>query len=155
MSNSAESIEIRLADDQCLLEAFRIVNQYYEAFQVIERESLEDFASHYFGERNGFWLATAGTEAVGCIGLRELIALAASGEVKRLYVVPNYRGLQVAGRLLQALEERAKAVGFEWLYLDTNESFVEALQFYRKRGYSDCERYNSNQQATIFMRKRL
>lgn len=155
VSDSAATIEIRLADKRSLPEAFQIVTQYYAAFQVVERESLQDFVSHYFGERNGFWLATAGTAVVGCIGLRELASLPGSGEVKRLYVLPDYRRLQIAARLLQALEEKARLLGFEWLYLDTNETFVQALRFYRKHGYDDCERYNSNPQATIFLKRRL
>jgi hypothetical protein len=32
---------------------------------------------------------------------------------------------------------------------------LPAIQFYHRHGYEDCERYNDNPQATIFMCKGL
>ena len=44
---------------------------------------------------------------------------------------PRWRGLGLATRLLQALEEQARRPGYREVYLDTHESLVEAHAMYR------------------------
>jgi ribosomal protein S18 acetylase RimI-like enzyme len=92
---------------------------------------------------------------VGCIALRPLPRFEHSGEVKRLYVRPESRGRYIADGLLKALEDYAVDAGYRTLYLDTKDDLVAAIRFYHRHGYEDCERYNENPQATIFMHKDL
>jgi GNAT superfamily N-acetyltransferase len=136
-------------------EAWRILNEYYDAVDVVVREDREAFLHHYFGEGAGFWLASREGSVVGCIGLRPLDALPRTGEVKRLYVQPESRSLGIASLLLDALHQYAVSSGYEWLYLDSKDDLKVALAFYEKHGYQHCARYNDNPQATVFMRKRL
>ena len=56
---------------------------------------------------------------------------------------------------MDALEEYAVNIGYGWVYLDSKDDLRAALRFYQRRGYVACERYNTNPQATIFMRRRL
>lgn len=136
-------------------EAYAIVQEYYDAVDVVVREDAASFAREYFGSGAGIWLATENAEVVGCIALRRLPGFERSGEVKRLYVRPAMRGRKIADSLLVALEEYALEFGYRGLYLDTKDDLVAAIRFYRQHGYEDCERYNENPQATIFMRKDL
>jgi hypothetical protein len=53
------------------------------------------------------------------------------------------------------LERHAIQLSYEWLYLDTKDDLTHAIRFYERHEYKRCGRYNSNPQATIFMRKRL
>jgi len=50
---------------------------------------------------------------------------------------------------------QAIQVGYEWLYLDTKDDLENAIRFCKRHGYECCDRYNSNPQATIFMRKQF
>lgn len=145
-------IVIFRADLHDLDEAWGIVTEYYEAVGVVVREDLPAFTDAYFGAGSGVWLAKKGDAVVGCIALRPLEAIPESGEVKRLYVRPQWRGEGVAALLLEALEAYA---GYQWLYLDSKDDLEAALRFYEKQGYTRCARYNDNPQATIFMRKQL
>ena len=133
--------------------AFRIVEEYNQAVNVVVRDSPESFAKDYFQAGAGFWLAQAGKQFVGCIALRRLHTHQQAGEIKRLYVRPEYRGSGAAGALLDALERYAESSGYWWLYLDSKDDLQAALRFYRRHGYEPCEPYNRNPQATIFMRK--
>ena len=136
--------------------AFELVKEYFETLGVWLRDSQSEFRDYLLGNDRGVWLAFAGSEPVGCIALHPLASPARSGEIKRLYVKQGYRRQGLAELLLNALEEfAAKTAGYEWLYLDTKDDLVTAIRFYELRGYARCERYNSNPQATIFMRKRL
>lgn len=136
-------------------EAYAIVQEYYAAVAVVVREDAEEFAHEYFGEGAGIWLASDDAKTVGCIALRPLPRFEQCGEVKRLYVKPESRGQHIADRLLAALENYAVKAGYRTLYLDTKDDLLPAINFYHQHGYQDCERYNENPQATIFMRKGL
>lgn len=135
--------------------AFAIVEEYNEAVNVLVRDQRSSFLHEYFGNGGGLWLAQANHETVGCIGLRPLREPAGSGEVKRLYVRPAWRGQGIAEALLRALETYARDCAYEWIYLDSKDDLVAAIRFYARQGYTACERYNANPQATVFMRKQI
>lgn len=101
------------------------------------------------------WVAYSGEHPAGCILYRPLSQRPSSGEMKRLYVRPEYRGRGIAAQLLKIVEDFARSRGDNWLYLDTKDDLIEARQFYERHGYQPCERYNENPQATIFLRKAL
>jgi ribosomal protein S18 acetylase RimI-like enzyme len=146
-------LQIFRAHEQEREAAFRIVEEYNEAVGVLVRDSPESFAQDYFGRGSGFWLAQTGREIAGCIALRPLKTHKQAGEIKRLYVRPEFRGGGIAVALLTALEAYAAQYGYRWLYLDSKDDLEAAIRFYRSHGYEPCERYNQNEQATIFMRK--
>jgi ribosomal protein S18 acetylase RimI-like enzyme len=135
--------------------AFQLVQEYNEAVDVALRDSPDSFQKDYFGPGSGLWLAQTGKQVAGCIALRPLSTREQAGEIKRLYVRPEFRGSGVALALLVALEQYAEATGYEWLYLDSKDDLKAALRFYDRHGYERCERYNRNQQATVFLRKAL
>ncbi|HTP68401.1 MAG TPA: GNAT family N-acetyltransferase [Dongiaceae bacterium] len=152
MSQATGMRVYRAADSQVEV-AYAFVQEYYEAAAVMVREDLDEFAREYFVDGGGVWLAEDRGVAVGCIALRALRDKIGCGEIKRLYIRPEYRGQGLADRLLEALESYAKEIGYEWLYLDTAADMKAAARFYEKKGFEPCERYNENPQAAIFMRK--
>jgi GNAT superfamily N-acetyltransferase len=135
--------------------AYAIVEKYYTAMSVVARDTREEFARLYFEEGAGIWLAQVEEKVTGCIALRALPQFVASGEVKRLYVQPEFRGHGMAVALHDALETYARNFGYQWLYLDTADNMTSAIRFYEAHGYERSGRYNENPQATIFMRKVL
>jgi GNAT superfamily N-acetyltransferase len=147
--------EIRRAVSSEIGKAYAIVEEYYEAMNVVARDTRDEFARLYFEEGAGIWLAWLGKAVVGCLALRSMPKFADSGEVKRLYVQPEYRGHGLAVALHNALETYARNFGYQWLYLDTADNMTSAIRFYMQQGYERCARYNENPQATIFMRKGL
>ena len=76
---------------------------------------------------------------LGCGGLRRLDAI--SGEVKRMYVVPERRGTGVARAVLEALEEHARSLGWTYLRLETGNAQPDAVAFYTKHGYRPIPRF--------------
>jgi DNA-binding MarR family transcriptional regulator len=85
-----------------------------------------------------FLVARLDGEPVGCGGLKTLDR--ETGEIKRVWTAASARGIGVAGRIMQRLEELAKEQGFARLRLDTNRSLVEAQALYRKLGYQEIGR---------------
>lgn len=141
--------------NQACNEALQILEEYYDAIQVVQRDQPESLQSLIDESASGMWLAWMGDQVVGCIVLRRLPSIPFAAECKRLYVKPAARGKRIATMLLDALEEYARNRGLEWIYLDTYDDLEAAIRLYEQRGYMRCDRYNDNPQATLFMRKRL
>jgi putative acetyltransferase len=81
-----------------------------------------------------FLLAKAGGEPVGCGALRRLDR--ATGEIKRMYVMPSARGARVGRRLLTKLEWYARQLGMYRLVLHTGLRQPEAIQLYKSTGFA-------------------
>ena len=81
----------------------------------------------------------AGGAPLGCGGLRRLDDT--SGEVKRMYVVPQRRGTGVATALLRALEQQGRALGWTVLRLETGTAQPDAMRFYEREGYAAIGNY--------------
>ena len=127
----------------------RVVKRYFDEVRVVVLDSRSDL-EHY-----DMWLAWRDREAVGCIFLRDLPSVAGAGEIKRMYVDPAHRGLRIAQALFDAVEQHGRSIGLRWLYLDSRDDLQAAIAFYRRNGFEQCDRYNDNPEATIFMRKPL
>ena len=76
-------------------------------------------------------------------------------EIKRMFVVPEWRGRGVARRLLHALEERAKVLGYTILRLDTGPRQAGAQGLYETEGYRAIANFNGNPVASFFGEKRV
>ena len=135
-------------------EALAILEEYYEAVHVVQRDKPGSLKKILTEPGSGMWLAWREDEVVGCVVLRRL-SIPRSSECKRLYVKPRARGNHIADRLLDAQEQFARDQGIQWIYLDSYDDLKAAIALYERRGYRRCERYNDNPQATLFMRKKI
>ncbi|MDO3702018.1 GNAT family N-acetyltransferase [Micromonospora sp. C28SCA-DRY-2] len=77
--------------------------------------------------------------AVACGGIQALDA--GTGELKRMYVRPAYRGRGIARQLLVALEELAFRQGHERLCLETGSYLPAAIGLYTSCGYQPIPVY--------------
>jgi aspartate racemase len=84
-----------------------------------------------------------GCGAVRCLRDVELVAQLGEnvGEVKRMYVAPEVRGTGVGRRLLERLEQEARALGLARLVLETGTRQLAALRMYRAAGFTDIPPY--------------
>jgi DNA-binding MarR family transcriptional regulator/GNAT superfamily N-acetyltransferase len=100
-----------------------------------------------------FLLARLDGQALGCAALKRIGE--GIGEIKRMWVSPDARGLGIAQRLLDALERHATEMGMTTLRLDTNRSLAEARALYARNGYSEIPAYNDNPYADHWFEKRI
>ena len=99
----------------------------------------------------------AGSEPLGCVALRPLPYAAPderrTGEVKRLYVVPEARGWGVGRALAETVVKGAREAKYAALMLDTLPRMEGAIAMYRKLGWRECGRYyDTPVEGTVFMR---
>lgn len=97
--------------------------------------------------------AGPGDEVVAGGGLRTIGE--GIGEIKRMYVVPAWRGRGAGAQLLAALEAAARDLGLALVRLDTGASQPEARHLYEKSGYRSIANYNGNDHAAFWGEKSL
>lgn len=77
------------------------------------------------------------------------------GELKRMFVAKQARGQGLGRKILEALEVRARGLGFRELVLDSAAPLLEAAKLYLSSGFESIEAYNDNPYAACWFRKRL
>ncbi len=92
-------------------------------------------------------------EHLGCGGVQRLDEH--TGEIKRMWIDPRWRGLGLGARLLARLERIAADLGRSRVVLDTNETLREAVAMYERAGYHPVGRYNDNPYAHHWFAKDL
>jgi DNA-binding MarR family transcriptional regulator/GNAT superfamily N-acetyltransferase len=100
-----------------------------------------------------FVVASSEGLPIGCGGVQPLTAT--TGEIKRMWVHPAWRGAGLGSRLLRHLEAVAIEHGYKTLRLDTNGTLTNAIALYERAGYSRIPRYNDNPYAQVWFEKSL
>jgi putative acetyltransferase len=77
-------------------------------------------------------------ELVACGAVKTMRDEGTYGEIKRLFVLPQHRGMGHARRIMLALEAELRREGITLARLEAGVSQPEALGLYRALGY--CER---------------
>ena len=59
-----------------------------------------------------------------------------TGEISKMYLLPDYRGKGLGKRMLQELIAKAPAFGFDKLYLSSRTEWNDALALYKHLGFT-------------------
>ena len=118
-------------------------------FQDFDKE-MEDFPGQYTSPKGCLYIALDENQPIGCVALRDL----GQGicEMKRLYVKPNFRGQKVGKLLAEIVIKAARAMGYDYMRLDTIPSMKHANMLYTTLGFKQIPpyRFNPIEGATFF-----
>lgn len=76
-------------------------------------------------------------------------------EIKRMYVMPDARSRGAGRALLAALEDVARALGYERARLDSGPRQRHSRMLFADAGYTEIAQYNANHIADYFAEKTL
>lgn len=144
------------AGDPASLDAVRRLFREYArevnecaCFREFERE-LAELPGPYAPPTGCLLLARVDGQDAGCVALRGLAD--GSGEMKRLFVRPEFRAMRLGRRLAECVVQRAVAAGFGALRLDTLPSMQTAIGMYRRMGFREVPAYYASPlPGVIFM----
>lgn len=97
-------------------------------------------------------IAEKNGQAVGLLVTRET---ADGFLVDNLAVLPEWVGHGIGRTLLMRAEEDAARLGYQSLYLYTNEKMTENIELYARAGYREYERRQDGDFRRVYMRKTL
>jgi GNAT superfamily N-acetyltransferase len=92
-------------------------------------------------------------EPICCGGVKRLDPRTC--EIKKMYVLPAFRGQGVARVLLYALEAKARELGYAVARLDTGPKQRHAQGLYESEGYAEVDDFNGNPVAVFWGEKPL
>ena len=123
---------------------------------------------HYMKSEGGcFWVAEStknydnsnnnnnNHQIIGTTALRTVKQFESTAELKRMYVVRQFRQLGIGQKMLNIAIDFAKSFGYKRIVLDSSKYLYAARRLYLKKGFVDISRYNNNYRANVFMEKKL
>jgi len=117
----------------CVTRYFSELAERFEGGFDAERYMSRSPGAAFFPPQGATLIAWRDGQPVGCASLKTQSP--GVGEIKRVWVSPQARGVGLARRLMLALEESAKRLGHERLRLGTHRALVEAQALYPRLGY--------------------
>ena len=122
-------------------------------FQSFEQE-LAALPGAYAPPSGRLLLALWDGQVAGCVALRSLSEGAC--EMKRLFVRPQFHGMQIGWALAQRIVHEAKEAGYKRMRLDTLPVMQKAQALYETLGFRDIAPYCANPVAGVrYMEKVL
>jgi putative acetyltransferase len=113
---------------------------------------LDAYLAHIDGDEHAFYaqynkiaalqnvvVALDGDTPIGCGAFKPFDE--STVEVKRMYVLPEWRGKGVAPQVLSELERWAAELGYRRCLLETGLRMPDAVAFYTKNGYGRTENF--------------
>ena len=114
-------------------------------------------AASIFEPPNGgaFLIGRIDGDAVACGGVARYDD--ATAEIRRMYVVPAARGRGHSRRVLEALEDEARALGYSLVRLETGNLQAAAIELYVSAGFGPIPRYGpfADDPKSVCFEKRL
>ncbi len=104
----------------------------------------------YYSEKDKIKLIAKETltgTLAGCVALRRFSPGVA--EMKRLYVIPSYRGQNLGRQLAEAIIEKAMEQGYHTMILDTMHEMQAAQQLYLLLGFHPIPPYNDQDESKV------
>jgi len=145
-AEAPDSTDARL----CLAEYFReLAGRFTTGFDPAK--SISASAGELTPPAGAFVVARLRGRPIGCGAIK--VKDRNIGEVKRMWVCADVRGLGVGRRILEALEALARELGLRTLRLETNQSLKEAQALYRRCGYIEVEPFNDEPYAHHWFEK--
>lgn len=142
------------------LEAVRALFQEYwtsfgftPCFQNFDSE-LAALPGKYAPPHGRLLLAKVNGQPAGCVALRRFDQT--RGEVKRLYVRPQFRGSGLGKALMNTLAAEARCIGYSELIADTiPKVMATALAMYERLGFERITPYSDETPEAQHIRLRL
>lgn len=122
-------------------------------FQHFEEE-LAGLQKMYALPEGGILLAAEENAVVACVAVRRIDDT--TGELKRMYVQPQWQGRGIASALLEKALQLAKECGYSSVRLDTLDTMTPAIQLYKKYEFYEIPAYYHNPIGNaVYFEKRL
>jgi DNA-binding MarR family transcriptional regulator/GNAT superfamily N-acetyltransferase len=136
----------------CVAQYFaELANRFAEGFDPEQSIPADD--DELRPPRGAFLMVSVDGEPVACGALKTITP--GFGSLKRMWVSGSMRGLGFGRRMLGALEDQARELGFTTLRLETNRALTEAISLYRNSGYAEVAAFNADPYANHWFEKHI
>ncbi len=115
---------------------------------------MNDLSEQFRPPDNCLLVAKQREETAGCVALRKLSD--DTCEMKRLYVRPEFRGLQIGRKLADAIIAQARKIGYKYMRIHTISALEQANRLYKSLGFTEIDPYeHTSREDAVFMELKL
>lgn len=138
-------------NDEYLSWIAKKIKKHYDLDAIsILGQSIRDYAKNHIEELTSykppsgiFYILKIKNEIIGMGAFRKLRM--DTGEVKRMYIKPNFRGKGFGKALLNHLLKKGKEFGCSRILLDTGKFMTAAQHVYRLAGFQERDEYSESE----------
>jgi putative acetyltransferase len=105
-------------------------------------EELNNLQAMYSAPTGSLLLAVHNNNYIGCVAVRKMNNT--DCEMKRLYLLDEYKGLGIGKQLVNAIMQKAAQLGYKTIKLDTLPKLDKAIDIYKKIGFKETTAYYNN-----------
>ena len=141
-SRLQSNYQIRRIQRKDYAKVARVIRDVTTEFQAtgkgysIDDIDVGDMYSCYRAKRSYYYVPILNDTVVGCGGFA---ALTGGGkvtcELRKMFLLPQTRGLGLGRRLLTMLLNEARKCGYKKCYIETRDRMWRANEFYKKNGF--------------------
>lgn len=103
-------------------------------------EALDHLSVYYDRPGRAYYVLLADGAVTGGVGLAQFEGLPGCCELQKLYLSPAARGRGLGYRMIRFIEDRARALGYRQIYLETHTNLQAAIHEYERSGYRQIPR---------------
>ena len=102
--------------------------------------SLDHLSAYYDRPGRAYYVLLDGETVVGGVGVAEFEDLPGCCELQKLYLAPAFHGRGLGSQMIRYIEDRARALGYHQISLETHTALGAALRAYERAGYRSIPR---------------
>lgn len=103
-------------------------------------EALDHLSVYYDRPGRAYYVLLEDGAVTGGVGLAQFEGLPGCCELQKLYLSPAAQGRGLGYRMIRFIEERARALGYRQMYLETHTNLQAAIHEYERSGYRQIPR---------------
>ena len=103
-------------------------------------EALDHLSAYYDRPGRAYYVLLEDGAVTGGVGLAQFEGLPGCCELQKLYLSPAAQGRGLGYRMIRFIEERARALGYRQMYLETHTNLQAAIHEYERSGYRQIPR---------------
>ncbi len=142
-SNKLAGIDIRpivADDDEAISEVIRKVMSEFNAVgdgMSIRDAEVDGMYKAYQSDRSVYFVAVKGNQMLGGAGISALVGYETDDvcELRKMYVLPAWRGMGLGRKLMNHCIEAARDMGYRRIYLETLDNMCHAQHLFEKFGF--------------------
>ena len=103
-------------------------------------DGLHHLSGFYDHEGRSYFVLLDGKNLVGGICLAEFEGFPDCCELQKLYLDDSVKGRGLGYQLIEIIEQEARDLGYNRMYLETHTNLQAAIHIYEKSGYKEIDR---------------
>ena len=143
--------------NDCLDEVKKLIIAYSNelnrdlSFQNFDKELSNLKEKYTYPNGKVICCKTEDNEVIGCVAFTKHSDVRC--ELKRLYVLPEYRKFGIGKKLLESIIEEARKDNYKEIVLDTIKPLKSAIKLYEKYGFKEIPSYYNNPMDDVIYMK--